>query len=236
MSELASYGVCALHGSYPMYSYRPVCPTCEGQFRPCTADNIPNKTRMYQLLLSGQLGNALPQWMSFTEWDNDPETLQYSHFGIRSLLAQDKRCFMDVATHDVPDLIKNHFPDGRCNLSPMVDKWATLRAEVWDSPTGLRIFGAISDNTLDGQADWQRQCGRCPNSVKWRDMMRYYASEFKDMSARCMLQHFMNPHSYNDFEHLLDRFPGHVVEFTTLGCDRGKVPGRNTIIWEVRNY
>lgn len=42
--------------------------------------------------------------------------------------------------------------------------------------------------------------------------------------------------SYEDVRELLKLYPNHVVEFSC--CDRsvGSVPGRNTVIWEVRLY
>jgi len=54
--------------------------------------------------------------------------------------------------------------------------------------------------------------------------------------ARLILKQHMCPNSLDWLEILLDRYPGHVVEFSTYECEWGTVPGFNTIWWEVRRY
>ncbi len=54
--------------------------------------------------------------------------------------------------------------------------------------------------------------------------------------ARVALQAHMSPSSFADLEALFDRYPTSVVEFGIYSCNIGNIPGRNTIIWEVRDY
>lgn len=54
--------------------------------------------------------------------------------------------------------------------------------------------------------------------------------------ASLLLQHFMCPKSHDWLQILLDRYPGHVVEFTCFSIQWGTLPGFNTVIWEVRGY
>lgn len=51
-----------------------------------------------------------------------------------------------------------------------------------------------------------------------------------------MLKAHMCPASFEDLNTIFDLFPDSMVEFTVYRHDTGIVPGRNTIIWEVRNY
>ena len=44
------------------------------------------------------------------------------------------------------------------------------------------------------------------------------------------------PSSYADLQVLLEKYPNSVIEFSTYSCQVGEIPGRNTVIWEVRNY
>jgi hypothetical protein len=216
------HGICCLHGSYE-YITIPRCPGCIDPPDTPLVTNIANKAQMYRMLIAGEFGNTIPQWMTFDEWDNDPDSLQYDRWGIRSLNPQDKRCEMNVATDDVATYRAKWFPSGHMNISPMVDAYSRFRGELWDSPTGHRFYGWV-DPAYKGGA------------MPWRWCMRNVAREYTGATLRCMLQHYMNPCSYADFEALLERFPGHVVEFSCLSKSMGKVPGRNTIIWEVRNY
>ena len=54
--------------------------------------------------------------------------------------------------------------------------------------------------------------------------------------AKSLLQSRMTPSSYSDTEALLELYPDSVVEFSTYEIGVGGIPGRNTVIWEVRNY
>lgn|SRR5437868_5487340 len=55
------------------------------------------------------------------------------------------------------------------------------------------------------------------------------------IAVTLLRQHFC-ANSYEWLMTLLERYPGHVVEFTTLSTNWGTVPHYNTVFWEVRNY
>ena len=54
--------------------------------------------------------------------------------------------------------------------------------------------------------------------------------------AKELLEHYLCPNSLEDLKEILDSFPDSVVELTAYDRDVGVLTGRNTIIWEVRNY
>lgn len=56
------------------------------------------------------------------------------------------------------------------------------------------------------------------------------------LTAVLLLRCFMDASSHEWLDHLLDEYPEHVIEFTTLSRPWGTIPRRNTIWWEVRNY
>jgi hypothetical protein len=56
------------------------------------------------------------------------------------------------------------------------------------------------------------------------------------LKAKIILQQTMSPSSYSDLEALLEIFPEAVIEFSTYSTPVGNINGRNTVIWEVRNY
>lgn len=76
------------------------------------------------------------------------------------------------------------------------------------------------------------------SSVKkpMRDSLREGAREARGLVAKTILEHYMDGNSYEWLNLLLDRYPDHVVEFTTLSREWGAVPGYNTLFWECRLY
>ncbi len=54
--------------------------------------------------------------------------------------------------------------------------------------------------------------------------------------AVLLLKAYLCPASYDWLTVLLDRYPDHVIEFSTYSCQWGTIPGFNTIFWEVRKY
>lgn len=51
-----------------------------------------------------------------------------------------------------------------------------------------------------------------------------------------LLDHFVDPASRDDIDVLLQMYPEATIEFAAYSCNLGFLPGRNTLIWEVRNY
>lgn len=60
--------------------------------------------------------------------------------------------------------------------------------------------------------------------------------QWHGLRALHLLKSRMFPSSWEDLQVLLDDFPDSVVEFSTYSVPVGGLPGRNTVIWEVRNY
>ena len=50
------------------------------------------------------------------------------------------------------------------------------------------------------------------------------------------LKQVMDDASYQELQILFERYPNATVEFSTYSINVGDCPGRNTLIWEVRNY
>jgi hypothetical protein len=56
------------------------------------------------------------------------------------------------------------------------------------------------------------------------------------LKAEMILKNFLFPQSYADLMELFEVFPDSVIEFGAYSTTVGNTPGRNTIVWEVRNY
>lgn len=186
---------------------------------------ITNKRDMYELLREGKLGNTLPMAMSPHEWANSPIKAQYYLWGIRSMLPGGPGA-LNVPRAEALNWCYQkglHLFD-EVNISPMVDQWATLRAECFEGPDGFTLE-YIPPN---------RDVNHLPHP--WRDGFRLHRRRLTNTLAREYLKQFMNENSYEDLKLLLDLYPGHVIEFSCLNRCVGSAPNRNAIIWEVRNY
>jgi len=60
--------------------------------------------------------------------------------------------------------------------------------------------------------------------------------EAKGMKALAILQANLWDEDYQTLIGLVEMFPGNAIEFSSYSIDIGRLPGRNSVIWEVRNY
>jgi hypothetical protein len=56
------------------------------------------------------------------------------------------------------------------------------------------------------------------------------------LETKILLDTFMDPSSRDDLDALLELYPDATVEFTTFDIGVGNLPGRNTLMWETRDY
>jgi len=56
------------------------------------------------------------------------------------------------------------------------------------------------------------------------------------LAVKALLDQYLDPSSREDIDALLDLYPDATIEFASYKCDVGIIPGRNTLIWEVRDY
>jgi hypothetical protein len=189
-----------------------------------TATEVTNKKQMYSLLSTGTFGNTVPQYFDLFSWVMSPDHSKYKLWGIRSGVAGgDKRMQLNVHRATVPRLYEEWFPEGGGNISPMIDQWAKLRAEVMLNrfgPFGLQVHYAD---------------GYDPDNP-WRGSFQKYGRTVSGLVATHLLRKYLWPSDYEDLMLLLDRYPDHVVELSACSRAVGVVPRRNTVIWEVRKY
>lgn len=75
-----------------------------------------------------------------------------------------------------------------------------------------------------------------PVKKPMRDALAESSCFVTGIIAKEILRHYLDPTSYDWMNVLLERYPGHVLEFSTFDCCFGTVPRCNTIWWEVRRY
>lgn len=103
------------------------------------------------------------------------------------------------------------------------DDRATLQGEIRRGAFGWEFFGAERS-----REDFGRM-------IRMRDALRV-ARSYQGLIVLFLLRKHLSPPSYDDLMELVDLFPDAVVEFSAYDRELGERRGRNTIIWEVRNY
>ncbi len=107
------------------------------------------------------------------------------------------------------------------------DSHLTIQGEYWNGFERYMMFSMAQLAMKDALA--LPLDPMIPRDCDWK-----YESE--GIETDRILQHFMDGNSWDDFQLLRDRYPDHIIEFSTYDCNLGILPYHNTIIWEVRKY
>lgn len=173
------------------------------------------KTESLELLRRGALGNTLRTWESF-------EHLLFDGYQgpltIRSRVPGSTECYFKVPY------------------------WTVLsRASVFWDPTRYYFNESAPDEHLVLQGEVTRETwglelkySTKPGLVM-REAMRD-AQWARGLVADMLLRAHLDASSYDALMELLDTYPNHVVEFSTYSRALGAIPGRNTVVWECRDY
>ena len=179
---------------------------------------IPNKTRMYSLLSTGALGNALQTWESAAAVLRS----EYSgNVGIRSRARSNPLCLYDLPQDRLQAAMQDAGITGRrdltfCEAPP--DHKRTIQGEICHLP--------------DGRLYWNYTLVQLPMRPAMKRRQRHAIGA----AARAILQLYADPASVDDIDALLDRHSGCVIELTCYRVPVGIWPHRRVIIWEVRHY
>ncbi len=186
---------------------------------------ISNKAEMYRMLHRGDFGNTVPMWFDLRKWAFDVSFAPYHSiqvWGVRTLTPGGP-CWLNVPRKHVSYWCDEAERGGhKVNISPMIDRIVnvTMWANVLRSPSGLIV-----------------ECIEYPDkSSNWRAEMPTKAKAYQNTAANMLLRKHLNPSTLDDLGILLDKYPDAVVELSATESEFGTVPGRNAIIWEVRNY
>jgi hypothetical protein len=174
---------------------------------------------MYKLLAAGKLGNTTPQYFSVAEWRASGDDKRYAFWGVRSQVPGGP-CRLYCPTAEV-EKTANGFGCA-FNISMMIDAVATvtLWADVWDSPTGLVVYGIEYP----------------PRGASWRKLMPTEGKHWERIMARMILRKHLNPNSLSDLEEYMAKYDGHVIELSATEECIGTGQHRNHVTWEIRNY
>lgn len=193
--------------------------SCE---KDCILDFPPVLTKkdMVRRYKAGEFGNASPTWNTLAQF----EEYAFPSFGeivkgsfhLRSRIAGGATHYnmtpLEIAMtwrHGVDDKSQWYVSE----MAP--HEHGTIQGEVQQGPEGLMLFYASA-------------------KLPMRDALRAEGRQVYGIMALGLLKQYMCARSYDWMMILLERYPGHVVEFTSFSVEWGTLPGYNTVYWEVR--
>jgi hypothetical protein len=123
-------------------------------------------------------------------------------------------------------------------------------AQLWSKVAGngaqaspnwyLAAMAPHKHNLLQGEAQLRPE-GLClyystAKNLPMRDALRQAPQYARGIIALGLLKWALCSNSYEWLQVLFDRYPEHVVEFSTFSRNWGNLPNYNTAFWEIRLY
>ncbi|MBS3117783.1 hypothetical protein J4430_02795 [Candidatus Woesearchaeota archaeon] len=181
---------------------------------------VKTKEENYRLLQGGMFGNHLRMWDSFKE------IVKSGYTGSVSIRYKGKGGGGE-ALYEVPfdkiwqrqeEIIKRGAEKDLITFNESApDRRLTLQGEL---ETSIRHY------LLEYSTD----------KVGMREALGNFRKRAEGLKARMMLELFLTPSSYQDMMALIELFPDCIIEFSAYEICLGNIPGRNAVIWEVRDY
>jgi hypothetical protein len=181
--------------------------------------NIATKADYLNHAARGVLGNQMPSWPS-------PEAAALSGYSgpvmVRYKAPDSPYMRADVPMADVPGVLAEMVGRGAIRDLLYLTHMTTsvgrrINGEVWDGPDGLYLNYSTAQTHLRAGLE---QSGR----------------HVERSAALAVLRWACCASSFDDLMGLLEKHPDAVIEFTAYDREIGDIPGRNTVVWEVRNY
>jgi hypothetical protein len=192
------------------------------------ASPILSKQQNYRIWQAGGFGNKLRAWRTIEEW-------RASGFRGKVVL----RTLLNVGGSGLC----------RYGLSPdEVDGAFEEFAAAGVPPELIMVNESAPDDSMIIQGEYLNDISVIDGEVLWgwffysraQPQMRKALADAPEwargLRADLLLRDAMTPSSYEDWQVLLERYPGHALEVSVYGHCLGDIPGRNALVWEVRRY
>ena len=187
---------------------------------------ILSKPQNYRLWQGGDFGNKLRSWRTVDEW-------RLGGFNgdvvLRTLLEGGGPCRYNLKREEVGEVV-----DSWLDLGIPLDRIMVNEA----APDGDVILQGEYLNdiySMDGESGWGYFRYSRERS-QMRDALAATPEVAQRLRSDLLLKLAMTPASHDDWNLLLARYPGHVLEVSVYDRCLGDIPGRNVLVWEVRKY
>ena len=179
-----------------------------------------NKRDFVVRYLEGEFGNRTPTWDNISDYVQEKDNFN-KLFHIRNRI-KGAATWYNIAARNVLSVwekaLRAGYKPSDLYISQMAPTDKTLiQGEIQQTPAGIALF---------------HTCVKLP----MREALALNSHQDYGIIALETLRHFMCVGSFEWMETLLDRYEGHVIEFSTYSVNFGTIPGRNTCFWEVRDY
>lgn len=178
---------------------------------------VRTKADFYRRFHAGEFGNHGPMWATLEEWKKSGYD---KPIAIRTM-KPGGRCDYDIQKGQVAERTADFILQGwrELNYSAMSPHDCNaIQGEICQLPSGIHLFASTAVE------------------LPMRPALATAGRHWNGATAVAVLRHFMDASSYEWMWHLLDSYPGHVLEFTTFTRPYGVIRGMNTVWWEVRLY
>ena len=185
--------------------------------------DILTKKQNYALWQSGAFGNKLRAWRTIEAWRKS----NFSGLVVLRMLFKegDHLCRYNLDPSDVEQtLIDWSIYSGFSSAETMVNE-------------------AAPDQDVILQGEYLNDPGLCwgyflhsRSRMHMRDALKHNPVETRGLRSDLILRLAMTPSSYDDWQILLERYPGHVFEVSIYDRCLGDIPNRNALVWGVRKY
>jgi hypothetical protein len=184
---------------------------------------VETKKQAYALYHSGMFGNKLRTWDTVRDFVysgySGPVTMRY-----KGTVTGRAWYAYNVKSSAVAAKAKEWIAEGADPMLIVVNESApderlVLQGELIHTPRGFCLIRRF-------------------DKVKMRVAMTMSsaADEVIGLFALGTLRHVCTPSSFEDLMELCELYPDSVIEFSVYAMCLGNCRGRNTLVWEVRNY
>jgi hypothetical protein len=190
-------------------------------------DPVLSKPQNYRLWQGGAFGNKLRGWRTVDEWRESGFDRQVV---LRTLMeGGGGPCRYNLHPEEVDAVV-----DGWLALGIPLDKIMVNEAAP-DSDAILQGEYLNDIYSMDGEAGWGYfRYSRA--RAYMRDALAAAPETAQRLRSDLLLKLAMTPSSHDDWNLLLEQYPGHVLEVSVYDRCLGDTPGRNALVWEVRRY
>jgi len=180
-----------------------------------------NKRDFVRRYRDGEFGNASPTWDSVEGFLSDKASTTSDLFHLRNRVRSGPT-YYDVPGDLVDITLRKALAEGVKESDLYVSQMAptaltTLQGEIQQTPDGLYLYYTRVKKPM-------------------RDALRESAHEARGIIALEMLRAAFTVGDFEWMGVLLDRYPDHVLEFSTYSKAYGTIPGCRVVWWEVRSY
>lgn len=186
---------------------------------------VRTKRQFTERYLAGEFGNRAPSWATVEEFVNAGRLTEPGPYHLRNRREAGGPGWYHLSGPELVGRWRGLESGGwyaSLQVPPEVQRTLLLQGEVQPATPGtggcgLELYGTTVPRPM-------------------REALQECSFGCQGLEARARLQGALDPNSYEWLLVLLERYPGHVVEFSAFRLSWGTVRGYNTLFWEVRCY